>query len=254
MKIVVCYKCVVSDDSISVAADRSLDLSHAQWEVGQFDLRAVQAAMDLIAECGGSVSALTAAGEIVSNSKMKKAILSRGPEAQFGVQDSRLTDADETAVAEVLAAAIKKIGDADLILFGEGSGDMYSQQMGNLVGGFLGWNTLNAVCSIAKTDDALRVKRISGNVEETLEVQLPAVISVTGDINTPKIPTMKDILAAGKKPSTVWSIEDLGMQITEFAATDEIKAPQSAERKRQIFEGCDEDTIKAFAACIQKAM
>ncbi len=254
MKTIVCYKSVADSESIKVARDRTLDMSEVQYEIGQYDLRAVEAGMQLAAKTGGEVIALTAAGEMASNSKMKKAILARGPQEMFGIQDTSLDSADTMAVAAVLKAGVEKIG-CDLVLCGEGSGDMYAQQTGNILGGMLGWSTINAVCEIEPTGEAtLRVKRVVGDGVETLDITLPAVISVTGDINVPRIPTMKDIMGAGKKPSTIWSLADIGASVVATTKTESVLAPEATERKRIILEGGSDEALDEFAAYLKKAL
>lgn len=254
MKIVVCYKCVPYDESIKRNSDGTLNLKDVTWEIGQYDLNAVELGVQLAAATGGAAVGLTANGEVVSNSKMKKGILSRGLSEMFGVQDESLAGADSYATASVVKAAVEKIGDVDLVICGEGSGDMYAQQMGNIVGGLLGWNTVNGVCAAVSEDGALGLERSVDDGVEVLNVVLPAVISVTGDINKPRIPTMKDILGAGKKPATVWSLEDIATQAACGAETLSVLAPAETERKKQILDASAEGALDEFASIIKKAL
>ena len=109
MKILVCFKFIRDEEGISVNADRTINLA---------------------AEAGEStVEVLTVGGEALDNSKMRKAVLSRGPVKMYGVKAGECGDMYSTAV--LLKGAIEKIGDADLVICGEGSGDMYSQAMGS---------------------------------------------------------------------------------------------------------------------------
>lgn len=253
MKTVVCYKCVPDSDSIAVKHDRTLDLENAVYAIGQYDLNAVEAGMQLSAE-GDTIVVLTAAGEIVENSKLKKGILSRGPQEMFGIMDPSLDNADTLATAKVLKAGIEKIGDVDLILCGEGSGDIYAQQVGNVLGALLGWNTVNSVCGIEKTDGYLKVDRFLEDGVESLEVDLPAVISVTGDINKPRIAALKDIMAAGKKPSTVWSLSEMGVDASNVSETVSILAPEQTDRKKVVLEGTSDEVLAEFASYIKSVL
>lgn len=255
MKIVVCYKSVPNSDSISVNRDLSIDLSSAEWEIGQYDLRAIEAGMKLAAQSEDStVCALTVGGNIVGNSKLKKAVLSRGPAEMYGVQDPSLAGADSLTSAEVLAAAIAKLGQVDLVLCGEGSGDAYAQQVGNMLGGTLGWTTVNGVSAVSPCDGGLRLERTLGDGVEVLELSLPAVISVTGDINTPRIPTMKDILGAGKKPAVIWPLESLSVGLCPASETISVLAPEQSERKKLIFDASQDGAVSEFAAQLAKAL
>ena len=149
MKIVACYKLVPEETQISFKANGTPDLSACEWQIGQYDLSAIEAAAR-IAEKNEDchLIALTAGGDIVENSKLKKSVLSRGPEEMVAVKDAKLAAADSFATASVLAEAIQKIGDVSLVVFGEGSADVYAQQVGPMVGAILGWNTVNAVSSL----------------------------------------------------------------------------------------------------------
>ena len=254
MKIIACYKSVPADP-INVNRDRTLDLQNVTWEVGKYDLTAVETAMTLAGKTEGHVIALTAGGEIVSNSKMKKTILSRGPDEMLGVQDDKLASSDSFTTAEVLKNAILKAGDVDLVFCGEGSGDMYAQQVGPLVGAMLGWNTVNAVSKIEYQEDgSVNVERVVADGIESLNVKLPAVISVVSDICSPRVPSMKDIMKAGKKPATVWTMDDLGQSLEAAAETVSVLAPEPAPRKQIVVEGTGDEAMDAFVEYIKKSL
>lgn len=252
MKIVVCYKNVPNTDSIRIQADCRLDFSEASWEIGQYDMNAIEAAMNIASAAeGSSVIAMTAAGAVVDNSKQKKAVLSRGPEKMVGIRDKRLENADAYAVAEALAAAIRQAGDVDLVLFGEGSGDIYAQQTGVLTGALLGWNTVNAVRTIEAEGNKIKAVRSAPDMTEVLEVELPAAVCVTGDINKPRIPTLKDILGAGKKPVSITELEELGLHAESRIQTVSVSAPEETARKRIVFENASDEDYAAVVQAIR---
>ena len=105
-------------------------------------------------------------------------------------------NADTSVTARVLAAAIQKIGGVDLVLTGEGSADLYFQQAGLQLGELLELPVFNAVSRIEATASSLRLERSLEDETEVLEVPLPAVLAVTTDIHTPRLPNMKEILLA----------------------------------------------------------
>jgi electron transfer flavoprotein beta subunit len=254
MKIVACYKCVPQEEEIVVRNDHKLDLSKSEWKIGQYDLNAVEAGMKLIEEAGGEMLVLTAADEIADNSKLRKGILSRGPQQMYGVKDDSMRTADSYAIALALKIGIEKIGGADLVLCGEGSGDIYSQQVGSVLGALLSWPTVNAVSKITQSSGKLLVERSLENGVEVLEVNLPAVISVTSDINIPRIPTMKEILGAGKKQSESWNLSEIGVIGVPGSETISILAPDQTDRQRLIFEGDGEESINALYDHLRKIM
>jgi len=252
MNIVACYKCVPEEEEIEIKGNQTLDLSKAQWKVGQYDLNAVEAGMQIYEEVGGTVSVLTAGDAVVDNSKLRKSILSRGPEQMYAVKDEALNVADSYATAQALKSAINKIDNVDLVLCGEGSGDIYSQQVGSVLGSMLGWACVNSVGKINAANGNLIVERSIESGMEVLEISLPAVVCVTSDINIPRIPAMKDILGAGKKNATVWSLSELNTEIKNGSDTISILAPEQTERLQTIYEGDSDENIDEIYKQLRK--
>jgi electron transfer flavoprotein beta subunit len=255
MKIVVCVKAVPEEQDIVIKADKTLSFDNAELKVGQYDLNAVEAGVQLEEELGNSETIIVSAGTSnLQNSKLQKAMLSRGASQMYGLLDDSLESADSYTTANILAAAIKKIGNIDLVLCGEGSGDIYSQQVGPILGQLLGYVTLNAVSRITPRDGKLLIERSLEKEVEVLEISLPAVISVTSDINSVRIPGLKEILAAGKKPTTMWGASDLEIISTSSIEIISTLAPPQADRKKIIFEGDSEENITALFDQLRKVM
>ena len=180
-------------------------------------------------------------GEEVRDSKLRKSVLSRGVSALTSVVDPSLATADAGVTAEVLAAAVGRVEGVDLVVCGEGSADRYAQQVGAQLAARLGLPYLNAVSKIEVSADGLVVERTLDGVVETLAVPLPAVLSVTSDLNSPRIPTMKDILGAGKKPATDWSLADLGVACSGPAGVaGPERAPESRQRAGAVYEAAQQ--------------
>ena len=254
MNIIACVKITPDAADIEFARDGSLSLEHAEWIIGGFDLQALEAGVRLAESTGGKVSVLSAGPPQIDNSKLKKDLLSRGADELVLVVDERLRDADTAVTAAVLTAAIERSGAFDLVLFGEGSADLYFQQVGLQVGEKLGMPTLNAISKIEAADNSLLVERSLEDEVEVLEVPLPAVLSVTTDINPPRLPTMKDILKASKKPVVSYSLADLGLtdavqRQVELLSTH---APHRAERKGVLLEGSQEEVAQQLLDYLSK--
>lgn len=239
MNVLVCYKIVYEEQDITVKADKTLSFDNAEQKISLYDLNAVEEGVRIAEATGGKVTALSAGDAKVENSKLKKGILSRGPGELFLVKNENLGSADTLQTAKVLAAAAGKI-QSDLILFGEGSGDLYAQQTGIQVGKLLGLPVVNAVSKVTPLDGKVEVERTLENMVEILEVPVPAVLCVTSDINTVRVPGMKDILSAGKKPVTEWNMADIGIDMPQASVeTVSILAPKQVDRKGVIIEGDD---------------
>ncbi len=236
MKLVACFKVVRDERDLVVAPDRSVTPGVGGLRVGDYDLNAIEAGVQLAAD-GGELLVLTAGGEEVRDSKLRKGVLSRGASALTAVVDPDLTTADAGATAEVLAAALGSMDGVDLVLCGEGSADRYSQQVGAQLAARLGLPYLNAVSRIEVSADGLVVERTLESVVETLAVPLPAVLSVTSDLNSPRIPSMKDILGAARKPVVEKTLAELGLELAAATATTgPERAPEARARAGVIYE------------------
>jgi electron transfer flavoprotein beta subunit len=243
MNIIACIKVVPEEQDIVVLPDQKLSFDKAQWKIGQYDLNAIEAAKQLAKETGGSMKVLTIGGDALSKTKIRKDILSRGAdELDVVITDKEFTDSLMTAKA--LAEAVKAAGDVDLVLFGTGSSDLYTQQTGNQVGTILGLPVLNEVNAVSAQDGNLRVERVLEGEVEVLELPLPAVLSVTSEINVPAIPGMRDIMAAGKKPVNELQIDVAAVQATSEVVSD--LAPEQKDRKLQIVKGDTEEMVDAL--------
>ena len=254
MNIITCCKLVPEEQDIVINGDRTLGLDKADTKISLYDLNAVEAAAQLAAATAGTSTALSVGGKRLENTKARKDILSRGPDDLSLVIDAALEGAlpHETASAIVAAATQKGY---DLILFGEGSSDLYAQQVSMLVGAMLDVNVINAVSKITPGDGVVTVERTLENEVEVLEVALPAVLAVTTDINVPKIPSMKAILAAGKKPVSIQSLQDLGLSGNEAPTTlVSVLAPEQTDRKKIILESDSDDNVAALVENLRKAL
>ncbi len=254
MKILVCYKITPEEQDITVnPASKALVLDKAALKISLYDLNAIEAGVEIAQAVEGSTVVGLSVGDrnCLENSKMRKDVLSRGPDSISLVINEAYSHLQPQATAKILAEAAKAEG-FDLILCGEGSGDLYSQQVGTLLGEYLGVPNTNGVSKITAGNGSLTVERSLESEVEVLEVPLPAVLSVTSDINTPKVPTMKNILGAGKKPVNELAITPaLGALAAENVS---ILAPDQVERMKNIVEGDSDESIAAFIENIRKVL
>lgn len=254
MKIITCYKCVPDEQDIAINnADGTLDFSKADSKISQYDLNAIEAACQLKQQVGeAQVVAMSVGGKALTNAKGRKDVLSRGPDELIVVIDDQFEQTLPQQTATALAAAAQKSG-FDLLICGDGSSDLYAQQVGLLVGEMLNMPAINGVSKILSlTDSTLTVERELEDEVETLSIPLPAVIAVSTDINTPQIPSMKAILGAAKKPVQVWSSADIGLNGAQAYSEQQVAAPKQRERQRVVIEGDGEEQIAAFVENLRK--
>lgn len=210
-KFLVLYKWTLDEQDIKVKADDlSLDASRAKGKVSDFDRNAIEEASAIVEKQGGSVDALSFGTDAVKQSL--KDVLSRGADKVYWIADASAETADAAVTAKVLAAAIRKIGPYDYILTGEGSSDQFNQQTGPRLAALLGLPCLSFVHKLEVDGAKASVARKLSDCTELATVSGPAVISVQSDINKPRIPSLKQVLGAAKKPNEQIAISDLGLQ------------------------------------------
>lgn len=252
MRIIVACKVVPDDQDIQVQSDGSLDFSKAHQIVSTYDLNAIEAAARLAEAQGDSqVIVITAGSAAIDDSKLKKNILARGVDELVMTADDACANMDAHATAAALAELAGKVGDFDVIICGDGSADNFAQQVDIQLAAKLGLPVVNAVTSIEGDASSLTLQRTLEDSLETVKVSLPAVLSVAPDIALPRIPGMKDILAAGKKPMEVAAAAGSFENTVDVLSC---KAPKQADRKLEIIEANEDGAIEKFAAAIKAAM
>ncbi|WP_166355453.1 electron transfer flavoprotein subunit beta/FixA family protein [Phytoactinopolyspora limicola] len=210
MKIVALVKHVpdAAADRTFNEADHTTDRTNVDGILSELDEYAVEAALKIAESGDAEVVALTM-GPDAALDAVKRA-LQMGADSGAHVADDALHGSDAVATSAVLAAAIQKIGDVDLILTGMASTDggmsvvpaMLAERLGLAHVGFVGELNVEAGSVRARRD---------ADVTETVEAALPAIVSVTDQINEPRYPSFKGIMAAKKKPVETWSLADLGV-------------------------------------------
>ena len=231
MNIAVAVKVVPDDQDIAVAADRTLDYSKAHQVVSEYDLNAIEAAALLAEDAGATLYAVSASNAKADDLKVKKSILSRGPAELCMIADDAFAFADARVTARALATLVRGIGEVDLVVCGDGSADMYAGQV-----------------------DVQLAAELGMPVVEEIEVPLPAVVAVTPECAYPRIAGMREILTAGKKPATVTSAADAGVDVSAAVEIASVTAPEQAARKRQVFDMKNDGDFDAFASAVAAAV
>jgi electron transfer flavoprotein beta subunit len=141
---------------------------------------------------------------------------------------------------------VEKSEGYDLIICGEGSSDWYNQQVPSRLGALLGIPSLTCVNKFTVTGQKIVAERNLEDSIEVVEASLPVVLSVLPDLNKPRIPSLKQILGAAKKPSQAYTPEEIGINLTEKTGAFKVKSILGADltRKQQKIEG-DSDQAKA---------
>jgi electron transfer flavoprotein beta subunit len=254
LNILVCYKWVLDEQDIKIIPGTlQLDTSRAKYKISEYDRNALEEAALLAAKYEGVVTALSFGTDVVKQSL--KDALSRGPEKAYYVRDVAAESADACVTANVLAAAVGAIGPFDLILCGEGSADSYSQQVGPRLASLLGIPAITFATGIECQDSKVMVTRKLGDCVETTAAALPVLVTVLPEINKPRIPGLKQMLGASKKPAIELALSDLGLSGEALTPKIRMKVLKgySMSRKHLIFkEGLLPQNIELLVAGLSK--
>ena len=240
MRIVVAYKWAPDPQEASVGADGSVDWSRAKPGISDYDPVAIELARGLAEATGGELIGLTAGPKSVGVSLACKAALARGLDRLVVVEDDALSEAGTSGLAAVLAAAVRHIGDVDVIFAGDASVDVAAKMVPALLAGQLGWPALAEVTAVSGAAGALRVERAVPGGVQILELSGPAVLAASADAAVPRVPGMKDLLAAGKKPVEHLDTAALDVPAGNAAVTlKSISRPDRKARKAQVVDVTD---------------
>jgi electron transfer flavoprotein beta subunit len=216
MDIVVTVKQVPDPDippthfKVDEAAKKVIPPAGVNPVMNGYDAHALEAALKLKEQLGGTVTVVSLGPDSARDS-LKRAI-AMGADQAIHVNDPTLNEADSTTTAAALAAAIKKLDHVDLVLSGRQASDTDGGQVHLGVAALLG---LPAVSPIQKIEEAsaenITVERIVEDGCQRLKIKLPALLGVSSELNEPRYPPLKGIMAAGRAQIPVWSAADLGL-------------------------------------------
>lgn len=213
MKIVVCVKQTPSTTAVFKMEDGTVS-----WEdpggkpevLNPWDEFAVEEALRVMEAQGGDVSAISMGDE--SSKEALKTCLAMGCTDAVLVSDGAFEGSDTLGTANVLAAAINKVGDVQLAVFGRQAIDGDTGQTIVQTAVKLGWTPLTFVSKIVEIDQAagsITVQRLNEEGKESVTATLPVVISVVKEINEPRYPSFMGIRKASRATIPVWTSADL---------------------------------------------
>ncbi len=201
MRIAVCLKRVPDTTSrIVIGSDgKSIDETGLKFVLNPYDEYAVEEALkQRDAAGGGEVVAISVGGDAAQETL--RTALAMG--ADKAVLLSGGGSPDGLAVARALAAELKD-GGYDLVLCGKLAVDDYNHQVGPMVAELLGLPCITSVAHLTLTGTAIEAEReVEGGIE-VVTATLPAVLTCDKGLNTPRLPSLKGIMAAKKKPLEV---------------------------------------------------
>jgi len=221
VKIAVCLKRVPDTTAkIVIGATRTaIDEAGVKFVPNPYDEFALEAAIALKEQAGAGETTVIAVGTDASQETLRTA-LAMGIDRAVLLQSTG--SADGLAVARVLATELKA-GGYDLILFGKLAVDDYNHQVGVMVAELLELPCISAAVKLTLTGTAIEAEReIEGGVE-VMGCTLPAVVTCDKGINNPRLPSLKGIMAAKKKPLEIKPAQlgDVRLTVTTMALPPE---------------------------------
>jgi electron transfer flavoprotein beta subunit len=233
MNIVVCVKYVPD-----ATADRHFESDNTVDRVGvpgllsELDEYAVEQALQLKEKTEGdevTVTALTVGPDDASDA-IKKA-LQMGADKGIHVVDDAIAGSDYLATSQVLASAIEKIGDADVIICGMASTDATGSVIPAMLAERLDLPQVTLGSVIESQGKEFRIKRDGDTSTEVIGATAPLVLSVTDQSGEARYPSFKGIMAAKKKPVETLTLADLGIAADEVGLAGATSAVLEAGKR-----------------------
>ena len=211
MNIVVCLKQVPGTTEVKINPEtNTLIRQGIENIINPFDCYALEEGVRLKEKYGGKVTAVTMGPAQAAN--MLKEAVALGADDAALICDRAFAGADTWATAFTLASAIKKLGEVDLIICGRQSTDGDTAQVGPEMAEMLGFPFVSYVGKIEDiSEKVMRLRRMIDEGYEIIETPLPAVITVTKEINVPRLPSLRGTLKAKKTEIPAWTAGDLDL-------------------------------------------
>lgn len=222
MRIAVCAKQVPDPDippsqfKLDSSGSAVIPPQNVSPVINGFDLNAVEAAVQ-IKESTGPETEITviSAGTGFALDVMKKA-LAIGADKLVLVDDEAASDLDASAAAKVLKAVIDETGPYDLILCGRQASDWDQSHVPLLIAEELSLPCVTVARKVDVDGSKARIERVLSDGYQVIETPLPALVTVSNELGEPRYPTLRGIMAAGRKQPETLSIASLGISTEDL--------------------------------------
>jgi electron transfer flavoprotein beta subunit len=248
MNIIVCAKQVIDVSEMKVdPSTKKPILQGVPQKISDIDKNAMEEAIKIKDKHGGKITVVTI-GPSDAKERIKE-LLAMG--ADEGVLVAPPEKFDYFVVSNLLASAIKKIGEYDIILCGEASIDMFSGQAGPRLAGQLGIPQITYAQNLSVEKDKVTADRNMGDTAVTTESTYPVLITVTKEINEPRLPSLMQILGAANKPINEMTADSLKSGLNPKVDMIELKGV-SMERKNIVYKDNLDESIGKLVDSLAK--
>jgi len=233
MNVIVCVK-QIPDPALPASLDPSTKTLKRDGKLilDESDSYGVEMALQLVGKAGGGEVSLVSMAPNGETSGMRTA-LAMGAVKGVLVSDPSLQGTDALTTAKVLAAAVQKLGGADLVIAATESSDGYTGTVPEQLAEVLGLPSITFAKTVTIDGTDLKVDRQTEAGYDEVSCQLPALVSVTAGVVEPRYPSFKGIMAAKSKPVDTVTAADLGVTPVGWAGAGQeiVEIGQAAERQ-----------------------
>ena len=231
MKIVVCVKQIQNPEIASSVfrvdeeAKRVIPVPGLPPVISPFDEQAVEAALrirDAAGEDADTEITVVTIGPKGARAVIKAA-LALGADNAVLLSDPAFDESGGYATARTLAETIRTIGDVDLILTGRQAADWDAGVVGAGIAELLGVPAITFARAVRVADGSVTVERVLEDGTETVEADLPAVVTISNELGAVRYASMRETMRAAKKPIRDWAPGDIGL--------DEAQVGREASRR-----------------------
>ena len=215
MNIIVCLKQVPGTTEVKINPQtNTLIRQGIKNVINPFDTYALEEGVRLKEKYGGKTTAVSM-GPPQAVDMLREAI-SLGADEAVLLSDAAFAGADTWATAFTLAGAVKKLGPYDLVICGRQSTDGDTAQVGPEMAEMLDVPFVAYVGGIEEiAGGKIRLKRMIDEGHETVLSPLPLVITVTKEINVPRLPSLRGIMKSRSAKVPVWTAQDMGLDVNK---------------------------------------
>jgi electron transfer flavoprotein beta subunit len=251
MNVVVCVKQIPDPANPGKLGPDHTVVREGKLILDDSDAYGVEMALQLADAAGGGEVTLVSMAPNGETAGLRTA-LAMGAAKAILISDEALAGSDALSTAKVIAAAIKR-AEPDLVIAATESTDGYTGTMPVQVAELLGWPSVSFAKKVSVADGAVKADRQTETGYDSVEVPLPALVTVTAGVVEPRYPSFKGIMAAKGKPVEELKVGDLGFepsQVGAAGARQEVVSVQPAEARSAgeivVDEGDGHEKIVAF--------
>ncbi|HLI46920.1 MAG TPA: electron transfer flavoprotein subunit beta/FixA family protein [Geobacterales bacterium] len=248
LNIAVLVKAALNLNMLKVDPNGSVNVEETPLAISEYDKNAIEEGIRLKEKHGGKVIALSILtwGPLQRRNqeieRIAREVLSMGVDEFHLILDEAVLNSTTKETAYIAAHLLKKLGNFDLYITGEYSQDTSSSQFASRLAKLLGVNLVTFVNKVELSNNEIIVQRSTENEIEIIRASLPCVISVTGEINQARIPTLRNILQAKNKPLIKYDLNQLGLKIEKAQMSQEYFV-LPIKRKKIFIEGKNYEEI-----------